>query len=72
MADKNPLLVVENVTMEFHSQRRFLEKPKPSVKAVNDVSYSLESGKTIGIVGESGSGKSVSTMSILQLLDGNG
>ena len=36
------------------------------------VSYSLEPGKTIGIVGESGSGKSVSAMSILQLLDGNG
>ena len=32
----------------------------------------MEPGKTIGIVGESGSGKSVSAMSILQLLDGNG
>ena len=42
------------------------------MKAVNDVSYSLEPGKTIGIVGESGSGKSVSAMSILQLLDANG
>ncbi len=42
------------------------------LKAVNDVSYSLEPGRTIGIVGESGSGKSVSAMSILRLLDGNG
>ena len=39
---------------------------------MNDVSYSLEPGRTIGIVGESGSGKSVSAMSILRLLDGNG
>ena len=39
---------------------------------VNGVSYRVESGKTLGIVGESGSGKSVSAMSILKLLDGNG
>ena len=36
------------------------------------VSYRVEPGKTLGIVGESGSGKSVSAMSILKLLDGNG
>ncbi len=42
------------------------------VKAVNGVSYAVESGKTLGIVGESGSGKSVSAMSIIKLLDGNG
>ena len=45
---------------------------KGIVKAVNDVSYELEPGRTVGIVGESGSGKSVSAMSILRLLDGNG
>lgn len=42
------------------------------VKAVNDVSYSVNEGETLGVVGESGSGKSVSAMSILRLLDGNG
>lgn len=42
------------------------------VKAVNDVSYTLCAGRTLGIVGESGSGKSVSAMSILRLLDANG
>ena len=60
-----PLLEVKNL-------HTFFTTKKGIVKAVNDVSYSLESGKTIGIVGESGSGKSVSAMSILQLLDGNG
>ncbi len=60
-----PLLEVKNL-------RTFFKTKKGIVKAVNDVSYSLEPGRTIGIVGESGSGKSVTAMSILRLLDGNG
>lgn len=60
-----PLLEVNNLHTYFTTK-------KGIVKAVNDVSYTLEPGKTIGIVGESGSGKSVSAMSILRLLDGNG
>lgn len=39
------------------------------VKAVNGVSFNLDSGKVLGIVGESGSGKSVTAYSILQILD---
>ncbi len=58
--------------LEINHLKTFFKTKKGIVKAVNDVSYSLEPGKTIGIVGESGSGKSVSAMSILQLLDGNG
>lgn len=38
------------------------------VKAVNDVSFTLDSGKVLGIVGESGSGKSVTAYSIMQIL----
>lgn len=60
-----PLLEIKNLHTYFKTR-------KGIVKAVNDVSYSLEEGKTIGIVGESGSGKSVSAMSILRLLDENG
>ena len=58
--------------LEVKHLHTFFTTKKGIVKAVNDVSYELEAGKTIGIVGESGSGKSVSAMSILQLLDGNG
>ena len=68
MAEKNPLLVVENVTMEFHSQRRFLEKAKPSVKAVNDVSFEVYEGETFGLVGESGCGKTTLGKCIVRLL----
>lgn len=58
--------------LEVKHLHTYFKTRKGIVKAVNDVSYSVEAGKTIGIVGESGSGKSVSAMSILQLLDGNG
>ena len=58
--------------LEVKNLHTFFKTRKGIVKAVNDVSYSLEPGRTVGIVGESGSGKSVSAMSILQLLDGNG
>lgn len=58
--------------LEVKHLHTFFKTRKGIVKAVNDVSYSLEQGRTIGIVGESGSGKSVSAMSILRLLDGNG
>ena len=56
-------------TKDLHT---FFRTRRGTVKAVNGVSYSIDAGKTLGIVGESGSGKSVSAMSILRLLDGNG
>ena len=58
--------------LEVDDLHTFFKTKKGIVKAVNGVSYRVESGKTLGIVGESGSGKSVSAMSILKLLDGNG
>lgn len=58
--------------LEIKGLHTFFRTKKGIVKAVNDVSYSVDAGRTLGLVGESGSGKSVSAMSILQLLDGNG
>ena len=58
--------------LELKNLKTFFTTKRGIVKAVNDVSYSVDPGKTLGVVGESGSGKSVSAMSILQLLDGNG
>ena len=54
MSDKNTLLVVEDLTMEFKSVRRFLEKPKPGVKAVNDVSFEVKEGETFDIAVNAG------------------
>ena len=58
--------------LEVDDLHTFFKTKKGIVKAVNGVSYRVEPGKTLCIVGESGSGKSVSAMSILKLLDGNG
>ena len=58
--------------LEVKDLHTFFRTKKGIVKAVNGVSYSVDAGRTLGVVGESGSGKSVSAMSILQLLDGNG
>lgn len=58
--------------LEIKNLKTYFTTKRGVVKAVNDASYSVESGRTLGIVGESGSGKSVSALSVLHLLDGNG
>lgn len=58
--------------LEVKNLHTYFTTKKGIVKAVNDVDYEVEAGKTLGLVGESGSGKSVSAMSIIKLLDGNG
>ena len=55
------LLEVKNLKTSFFTDAG-------EVKAVNDVSFSLDRGKVLGIVGESGSGKSVTAYSIMQIL----
>ena len=59
------LLKVENLHTSFFT-------PAGEVKAVNGISFSLDTGKVLGIVGESGSGKSVSAYSIMQILSNPG
>jgi ABC-type dipeptide/oligopeptide/nickel transport system ATPase component len=57
----SPLLQVEHLTVVFDA------RPAPVV-AVDDVSFSIQAGETLGLVGESGSGKSVTAFAILRLL----
>ncbi|MBC8111404.1 MAG: ABC transporter ATP-binding protein, partial [Verrucomicrobia bacterium] len=57
-----PVLEINNLTIEFTTERG-------TVTAVKDISFTLRKGETIGIVGESGSGKSVTSLSIMQLIN---
>lgn len=55
--------------LEVNNLHTYFPTKNGVVKAVNGASFVLESGKTLGIVGESGSGKSITSMSILRILD---
>jgi peptide/nickel transport system ATP-binding protein len=56
-----PLLSIEHLTTVF-------DTAKGPVAAVDDVSFEIRSGETLGVVGESGSGKSVTALSIMRLV----
>lgn len=60
---KNP----EN-TVEFENLRTYFYTDAGTVKSVDSVSFSVPMGKTVGVVGESGCGKSVTSLSLMQLL----
>ncbi|NJM77265.1 MAG: ABC transporter ATP-binding protein, partial [Acaryochloridaceae cyanobacterium RU_4_10] len=57
----DPILTVKNLQVHFQTEGA-------PVKAVDDISFTLERGKTLGIVGESGSGKSVTALSVMRLV----
>jgi len=60
-----PVLTVENLRTEFQTD-------KEVIRAIDDVSFDVHPGETVGIVGESGSGKSVTARSIMGLVDDPG
>ena len=62
------LLEVRHLVKEF-TRRSGLFGKAPGVRAVDDVSFSIERGETFGLVGESGSGKTTTGRCILRLID---
>ena len=61
ISDSIPLLDVRNLVTHFVTDAG-------PVRVVNDVSFQINDGETLGLVGESGCGKSVTALSIMQLV----
>ncbi len=68
------IIEVKNLKKHFPIRSQILKVEKGHVKAVNDISFNIEEGETLGLVGESGSGKTTTGKLVLRLLnatDGN-
>lgn len=61
MNRSEPILNIEQLTVSFH-------QPNRVVKALQDISFTLNRGEILGLVGESGSGKSLTALTIMKLL----
>lgn len=58
---ESPLLSIKNLTVDFKTT-------DSEMRAVDNISFDVPMGKTVGIVGESGSGKSVTSLAVMRLL----
>ena len=70
--ENTPLLEVKNLQKYFVVDTSFFGKPLKYLRAVDNVSFKIERGKTLGIVGESGCGKTTMGRTILRLHDVTG
>jgi oligopeptide/dipeptide ABC transporter ATP-binding protein len=64
-----PLLQVENLSRHFPQQAGMWGRARGVIRAVDDISFTIEAGETLGLVGESGSGKSTTGRLLLRLIE---
>jgi peptide/nickel transport system ATP-binding protein len=64
-----PLLRVENLVKHYQARKRLFGPQKPSVQAVDGVSFTLARAETLALVGESGCGKTTTAKSVLRLIE---
>ncbi len=66
---ESPLLTVDHLSVWFPSKKTFLGKALEYTKAVDDVSFDVYKGETLGLVGESGCGKTTLGRTVLRLIE---
>ncbi len=69
LAQNEPLLKVKNLCVHFPIQKGVFARTVGYVKAVENVSFTVYPGETVGLVGESGSGKTTTGRAILRLIE---
>ncbi|MGN1207726.1 MAG: ATP-binding cassette domain-containing protein, partial [Eubacteriales bacterium] len=71
-SDADEILRVEHLKKYFPIQKSLLGKTLVALRAVDDVSFSVKRGTTLGVVGESGCGKTTLGRTILRLYEADG
>lgn len=72
LAERPPLLKVEGLSTWFPLRRNLVGKVQEWAKAVDDVSFEVREGETLGLVGESGCGKTTLSRTLLRLIEPTG
>lgn len=69
MEENKPLIEIKNLKKYFPAKKNFFGGQKSFVKAVDDVSFSINKGETLGLVGESGCGKTTTGRTVIKLYE---
>ncbi|MBT4761478.1 MAG: ABC transporter ATP-binding protein [Bdellovibrionaceae bacterium] len=67
--DQEVILEIKNVSKHFTLKKNIFGQPTEWIKAVNDISFKVRKGRTLGLVGESGCGKTTLGRSIIRLVE---
>lgn len=69
MSENTPLIEVKNLKKYFPIKKGIINKKESFVKAVDDVSFTINKGETLGLVGESGCGKTTTGRTVIKLYE---